>query len=329
MKIPILILLTVAIGSLRNVPKFKVDLNDMTTYTPVIHGKGQILKNHIETLKQKLSDAEAYAVWKAFLYSYTPSHFVTKYGKLAKTVLHTSDYLAIPFEELALGISMFEFACFAGVAESPSGELWLLRNFDWNKDAGLSGLFADIEFYEGDRYLFSGIQKIGFGVLMNATVKGEYSMAYNKRFFTDFVFKMKQHSLGAYVITMILTVVVQKAKTFEQAVELVTELSWSADAFIVIAGKRPYQKAIVQLDEIKNQIKTTNTNWLTIGNEDVDEIDEKGESIREDINNLTVFTFDNLSELIQRRPLKTGINIYTSVTKVVTGETYALLADRS
>lgn len=321
-------LLFLIANCLRNVPKFEVDLNDMSTYAPVIKGKGDILRKHTSSLKKWLNDSPMKNIWQQTLHTYTAHSLVAKYGKLANTILYTSWLLNIPLADLELGLTFFEFACFAGIAEDDNGYLWLLRNFDWNKDEGLTELFAEIDFYEDGKLLYSGIQKIGFGMLMNATVKGEYTMAINRLFSGDFNLKPKKINKDSYLITMILGQVVQKAKTFREAVDLVTSLEWSSEILVIIAGKHSYEKVIIQLHGSNTKIKTTEGRWLSIGNKGIDKVDEKGESIREEIGKLRVFNYENLNELIQRRPLKTSITIYSAVTNVETGKTIALFADR-
>ena len=323
-KISLLILVSTA---LRTMPKYDVDLDDMSTYTKVIEGKRAIIKDYIE--KKKKAGSWGLYVLNAFRQNNTEMNLVEKYGKLANTVLHTSKFLDIPFEDLAFGFLELEGACFAGIAEDPSGDLWLLRNFDWNYDNIHKQLYADIDFYENGQLRFSGIQKIGFGILMNATIKGEYSMAINSRFKINEDYVKMMYRSGAFAMPWILNVVVQKAHNFKEAIKFIETEKWSSVAFIAIAGKEKNEKAIIQLEEKGIQIKTTNGRLISIGNNDVIEDDYKGESIKNTLDNFSFFTHRNLIQLIQQRPIKTSINIYTSVTKVATGETYAQFAENN
>ena len=309
-------------SSARTIPKYIVDLDDMSTYTHVIAGKGIALRAYLKYNNQPLRELTFER--KEILDSMTPDSFVAQYGKLANTLLYTAWYHEIPFKLLVARFLRIQWACFASVVEDPSGDLWLLRNLDLGNDEQV--LIANIDFYENKKLAFSGIQAVGLGLLFNATRKGEYTAAINV---VGGGFRESSYDRllsGALSTSALLNVVIQNAKTFDEAVSLIGNTKWSTKMLVILAGKRPEDKAIIQLGQ-PNEIKSTTGKLLSVGNDAVDRQDKKIDAINESIRSLENYSHVDLINLIQQRPIRTSINTYTSVTKVSTGVTYAEFAE--
>ena len=321
MKYLIYVSLLVLISSnVRTIPKYIVDLNDMSTYTHVIAGKGRALRAYLKYNNQPLTELTGER--KEIIDNMTPDSFVEKFGKLGNTLLYTAWYHNIPYKLLLANFLEVEWACFASIIEDPSGELWLLRNLDQGSSRVLQDLLVDIDFYENGKLAFSGIQAIGVGLLFNVTLKGEYTAVINL-VGPGFDESSNTRILnGALFTSAILNLVIQNAKSFDEAISLIGNTKWSHSMLVIIAGKRPEEKAIIQIGKV-NKIKATTEKILSIGNNTVDFKDLKVHSIKQSIRELENYSHVDLIKLIQQRPIWTSINTFSSVTNVSTGITYA------
>ena len=319
--ITFLSLLILVTNHVRTIPKYTVDLDDMSTYDKVLKGKEEALRVFLKNSNP--FNAKPSTEMQKVLDNLTPKVFVEKYGKLARTLVYSADYFGIPFQELANKFLESNWACFGAVVEDPSGELWLLRNLDQTANRSYQELIVDIDFYEKGKLVYSGIQAVGVGVLLNATRKGEYTASVNTgKFSTEW--KSTPRLLdGAYATTAILNVVIQNAKTFQEAVRLIEKTKWSNRMLVILAGNRPEEKAIIQLGGDVMKIKTTKGKLISIENKAVTEFEQKSEAIKEKIASLQNYSHVELIKLIQQRPIWTSINTFTSVTKVSNGVTYA------
>ena len=290
-------LLIFATSHTRTIPKYIVDLDDTSTYTHVIADKGNAIRTFLQYNDEQLPELTGEN--KELIDNMTPDSFVEKYGKLANTLLYTAWYHEIPYKLLVSKFLEIKWACFAAIVEDPSGELWLLRNLDQSPKSYVQNLMADIDFYENGQHSFSGIQAVGLGLLFNATRKGEYTAAINIGGVGFGAFSSTRLLNGAFATSAVLNIIVQNAKTFEEAVALIGNTEWSRPILVILAGKKPEEKVIIELGGYVRRIKTATGKLLSIENKSVTEPEVKSDAMKEKIRNLENYSHVELIKLIQ------------------------------
>ena len=217
---------------------YRVDLDDITSYTPVLEGKRPVLLAYLGKIKAYLQNHEIAFIYMSFLAQYPPSLFLSTHGSMAQFTLFTSQYLDIPYEDLVLGFIIYEFGCLSAIVRDDEGQIYLARNLDYGFKDELKQLFVNIDFYKGNNLIYSGIQQIGVGNLLNVIKIGQFSISLNKRYGTSTTEIAENYRKGALSASFVLGLLAEKSRTFDEVLFLADELFLSSRIYFAIAGTK-------------------------------------------------------------------------------------------
>ena len=302
------------------IPKFRVDLDDIHSYTPVIQFQREKIINMISTVKGKLNQNRlAQNLHKVFLNTFPKEKFIQSHGELSKFMIFTAEYHNIAYEELVYLVVLYDYACFSAIVRDENDDLYLARNFDYFFKNEIKGLMADIDFYQDGELQYSAIQLVGLGAFMNVIRPGSYCLSLNQRMDTGLTDIIENYSKGYLAAVFSLNIVTEKAITFEESVLEMQKIQLADSVYLITVGTNDDQGAIFEKGpESLTYLPLTSS--LVVANEDITDYSPNRKFAEQYLSSIHSVTSESLMKMLRTDPLNNFKTIYSLVCKVATGE---------
>jgi len=140
--------------------------------------------------------------------------------------------------------------CTSIVAEDEQHNIFHGRNMDWNLPLNLRNLTVQLEFQRSGKTVYVGATYVGFVGLFTAMLPGRYSVSINERDIggSPVVDALTAILNGATSVTHILRQTMDRAHTYEDAVQILKTTVLSAPVYYISAGTKANEGIVITRD---------------------------------------------------------------------------------
>lgn len=143
------------------------------------------------------------------------------------------------------------------------------RNWDFEFFVFFSRLSATVDFVQGDQYVATAEMVVGSSLILTGIKNGEYAVTVNARkntvaTFTDICINLLVKN---YIPPdFFLRIVLQEAKNFDQAVQMLNQTNLATAIYYAISGVNNNQAVVIERDpdSVHGFYQINETNWFLV-----------------------------------------------------------------
>jgi hypothetical protein len=237
-----------------------------------------------------------------------------------------SEITGISLNDAVMLSVTYDIACTSVIIQSDNNKIFMGRNLDFGTYFVITHLMYESEYYKNNILLYKGVGLAGFRGGINGMKPGKFSVSLNLRKSNEYRFgSLYRIYEGKLTPNFNLMKVLEKADSYEEALEMLKNNKLSSSVYYSLAGVNKNEGVIISrnYDSIYHidKLDVNSGKWyLVVTNTDLDKEEIKGEERRcptqenilkigkENIN------YENLfSEVMSVYPTNNLITAYTTI----------------
>ncbi|QXP60534.1 C45 family autoproteolytic acyltransferase/hydolase [Olleya sp. HaHaR_3_96] len=245
----------------KNLKKFKEQINSLYKY-----------------YLEDLSDA---GIFETYIETYKTNFITSSYRDEIKSIEEFCDFTEnqILITNLYYDALKFVFGCTAFCVTNVKERLHA-RNLDWWTENNILGKYTKIfDFEENGKTVYSLVGWPGFVGALSGVKKGAFSITLN-------AVLSNESPQFAIPITFLIRDVLEKAKTFSEAVKTLSETTIASDCLLMVVGANDNENVVIERTPTTFSIRKPLDNSLIVTNEYLSLTDNK---LTQDTLQLTAF----------------------------------------
>ena len=234
----------------KNLKKFKEQINSLYKY-----------------YLEDLSDA---GIFETYIETYKTNFITSSYRDEIKSIEEFCDFTEnqILITNLYYDALKFVFGCTAFSVTNAKERLHA-RNLDWWTENNILGKYTKIfDFEENGKTVYSLVGWPGFVGALSGVKKGAFSITLN-------AVLSNESPQFAIPITFLIRDVLEKAKTFSQAVKILSETTIASDCLLMVVGANDNENVVIERTPTTFSIRKPLDNSLIVTNEYLSLTDNK------------------------------------------------------
>ncbi|QCE41267.1 C45 family autoproteolytic acyltransferase/hydolase [Psychroserpens sp. NJDZ02] len=239
-------------------------------------------KEQINSLyKYYLEDLSDTGIFETYIETYKTNFITSSYRDEIKSIEEFCDFTEnqILITNLYYDALKFVFGCTAFCVTNAKERLHA-RNLDWWTENNILGKYTKIfDFEENGKTVYSLVGWPGFVGALSGVKKGAFSITLN-------AVLSNESPQFAIPITFLIRDVLEKAKTFSQAVKILSETTIASDCLLMVVGANDNENVVIERTPTTFSIRKPLDNSLIVTNEYLSLTDNK---LTQDTLQLTAF----------------------------------------
>lgn len=237
-----------------------------------------------------------------------------------------AEFCDIPLSQAVMLSVTYDMACTSAIIQDNKDNIFMGRNLDFGTYFVISHLMIEVDYYRNGNYLYTGVELVGFRGAINAIKPGKFATSLNlRRSYNYKLGNLYRVYQGKLTPNFNLMKVMEKADSYEEALNLLSKTELSAPVFYGLSGIHKNEGAIIsrEYDGIYriDSLDVDNGKWfLVVCNTDLDK-DEPETNFRrvpteENISGIgrDKINFKNLfSDVMSVYPTNNIITAYTTI----------------
>lgn len=215
-----------------------------------------VRERYTEILKFYKDKIQVYAYVTSSLY---PINYLV--SKIPENLINTKyqdpewiDYVKLVSEIAEISLSdafmlsvTYDMGCTSTVIQNAKNNIFMGRNLDFTTYFVISHLMFEVEYYRNGVLHYTGIELAGFRGAINAVKKGKFSASINlRRDSSQYrINNLYRIYSGLMSPNFNLMKVMDKAESFEEAVEMLSHNKLSSSVFYVVSGVKKNEGAVI------------------------------------------------------------------------------------
>lgn len=239
-------------------------------------------KEQINSLfKYYLEDLSGAGIFETYIEMYKTNFIAKSYREEIKSIEEFCDFSEnqILITNLYYDALKFVFGCTAFCVTNTKERLHA-RNLDWWTENNILGKYTQIfDFEQNGKTIYSLVGWPGFVGALSGVKKGVFSITLN-------AVLSNESPQFAIPITFLIRDVLEKAKTFSEAVKILSETTIASDCLLMVVGANEDENVVIERTPTTFSIRKSLDNSLIVTNEYLSLTDNK---LTQDTLQLTAF----------------------------------------
>ena len=321
----------------RNVKTYNINLDTAAEYrwNEVIDDFGEYLPELISALKQYMP-AEVLPLLTVFgdaVDTYLPEPYATEIlgiGQRSKVPVGDVAVLNVLYDMLA--------GCTSIVAEDETGRIYHGRNLDYGLTQLLQNITLIANFQRGGKTIYTGTTYAGYVGLLTGQRPLQFSISLDQRNAGKHWMNVATALLAknASIVSFLIRDILENEQDYEDAYDVLTHATFIAPSYIIIAGVKSGQGAVITRDRIDTRdswkldppnqwflVETNYDHWLPPPSGD----DRRDPAIQH-MNQIgrSKITLDTLYSVLTTPPVLNNSTTYTTLMSPATPDKYSAVA---
>jgi acid ceramidase len=286
-----------------------------------------------ELLQKNKFKVQAYAEYSAI----TPlPYIVSLYGKYLSNkriqdpewieyIEAVSEFCEIPLSKAIMLSVTYDMACTSVVVQDKLNQIFLARNLDFFTYFVLTHVAFEAEYYKNGNLLYRGTEVMGFRGAVNAVKPGKFTVSLNLRYGDSKLKSLYKVFNGYPTPNFLLMKVMERANSYDEALQILSETSLSAPVYYTISGLNSNEGSIITRNRDGvysiDSLNVDKGKWfLVITNTDLDKSESLDDSRRlETIQNIKKVGRENInynnlfSNVMSVYPTNNILTVWTTI----------------